>query len=99
MTGPTPDTPREAEVRALFNTMSTEQQETLTAASGAIGRLQSKATALEAATVDDETFAEFNALASGMKADADAAQDAFAQIGVETPPAPPTAVPKAKKKK
>lgn len=82
MTGPTPDTPREAEFRAQYGTFSTEQQETLQAASDAIARLQAQSAALVDKVVDDETFAELTTDAQNMKQAADEAQAAFAQVGV-----------------
>jgi len=77
-----PNTPREDDVQALFNTLSTEQQETIQAASDAIARLQAQASALAAKTVDDETLAQFSGDVAAIKASADAAQDAFAAVGV-----------------
>jgi len=96
MTGPTPDTPREAEVRSQYQTLGTEQQETVQAASDAIARLQNQAVALQDKVVDDDTFSELTTMVDGIVNSANQAQDAFAQIGVT--PSTPVAAPKKGKK-
>ena len=81
-----PDTPREAEVRSLFGTLSTEQQETLTSARAAIDRSTAAAEALRDKVVDDETFAELNTDAEAMVTALNDAQDAFDKVGVPAQP-------------
>lgn len=96
MTNPQPDTPREAELRAQFQTLGTEQQETIQGASDAIARLQGQATALQDKVVDDDTFAEITTDVNAIVDSANQAQAAFAQIGVT--PTEPVAAPKKGKK-
>lgn len=93
-----PNTPREDAVQGLFNTMNTEQQETLTSARGAIDRqaaiiadLQGQLGPALANAVDDETFASFQASVDALKQSSDEAQAAFDQVGVPAQPQPPVA--------
>jgi len=87
---------RDEAFRQLFSTVSTEHQETLTAARGAIDRisqqvtaLQDKVNQLDAGSVSDDAFAEFTADVDTLKASADEAQAAFDAIGVPaSAPAP-----------
>lgn len=97
MTGPAPDTPREAEIRGQIQTLTTEQMETIQEASDAIARLQSQAVALQDKVVDDDTFAEITTDVNAIVDSANAAQEAFKQVGVT--PTTPVASPGGKKGK
>lgn len=91
-----PRTPREEQVGGIFDTLSTEQTETMTAARGGTDRqaaiiadLQSKLAGATANSVTDEQLTSWQDMAAALKASADEAQAAFDKIGVPEQPQPP----------